>query len=89
MMSADEPGLDVAEQGMDDREELAGIGCCALDHRRVLQMLAEASVAAAIAGKPVGQEMGLGCNVRLEEGAEFGARRGRQAIRALPAKNPC
>src|SRR5467141_681147 len=78
MMSADEPGFDVAEQGMDNREELAGIGCFALDHRHVLQMLAEAGVTTAIAGKPVGQEMGSGCNVRLEEGAEFGARRGRQ-----------
>src|ERR1700694_436487 len=78
VMSADEPGFDVAEQGMDDREELAGIGSFALDHWRVLQMLAEAGVATAIAGKPVGQEMGLGRDVRLEEGAEFGARRGRQ-----------
>src|SRR6201993_1533448 len=42
------------------------------------QMLAEAGVTTAIAGKPVGQEMGLRCNVRLEEGAEFGAGRGRQ-----------
>src|SRR6266851_4100700 len=78
MVSADEPGFDIAEQSMDDREELAGIDSFALDHRRVLQMLAEAGVAAAIAGKPVGQEMGPGRNVRLEEGAEFGARRGRQ-----------
>src|SRR5258706_16206066 len=50
----------------------------ALDHRRVLQMLVKASVAAAIAGKPVGQEMGPGHDVRLEEGAEFGTRRGWQ-----------
>jgi uncharacterized protein (TIGR00730 family) len=63
---------------MDDREEFAGIGFFALDHRRVLQMLVEASVAAAIAGKPVGQEMGPGHDVRLEEGAEFGTRRGWQ-----------
>src|ERR1700731_2005717 len=77
VMSADKPGFNVAEQGMDDREERAGIGGFALDHRRVLQMLAEAGVTTAIAGKPVGQEMGLGCNVRLEKGAEFGARRGR------------
>src|SRR5246500_4477091 len=41
-------------------------------------MLAEAGVTTAIAGKPVGQEMGLGGNVRLEEGAQFGAGRGRQ-----------
>src|SRR5258708_28398653 len=77
-MGADEPGFDVAEQGMDDREELAGIGSFALDYRRVLQMLAEAGIAAAIAGEPVGQEMGLGRDVRFEEGAEFGAGRGGQ-----------
>jgi hypothetical protein len=49
VMGADEPGFDVAEQGMDDREELASIGAFALHHRRVLQMLAEGGVAAAIA----------------------------------------
>ena len=54
VMSADEPGFDVTEQSMDDREELAGIGCLALDHRRVLQILAEAGVicSRAIAGLP-------------------------------------
>ena len=54
VMGADEPGFDVAEQRMDDREELAGIGALVLDHRRVLQMIAEGGVAAAIAGEPVG-----------------------------------
>ena len=54
------------------------------------EVLAEGGIAAAIAGEPVGQEMGPGRDVRLEEGAEFGAGRGRStAIRALPAKNPC
>jgi hypothetical protein len=76
VMGADQPGFDVAEQGMDDREERAGIGAFVLDYRGVLQVLAEAGVAAAIAGEPVGQEMGPGRDVRLEEGAEFGARRG-------------
>ena len=37
VMGADEPGFDVAEQGVDDREELAGIGAVVLDHRGVLQ----------------------------------------------------
>src|SRR5882724_1444249 len=41
-------------------------------------MLAKGGVAAAIAGEPVGQEMGPGREVRLEEAAEFSARRGRQ-----------
>ena len=41
-------------------------------------MLAEGGIAAAIGGEPVGQEMGPGCDIRLEKGAEFGARRGRQ-----------
>src|ERR1700724_848312 len=77
-MSADEPGFDVAEQGMDDREELTGIGAVVLHHRGVRQMLAEGGIAAAIAGEPVGQEMGPRCDIRLEEGAEFDARRGWQ-----------
>jgi hypothetical protein len=58
--------------------EGAGIGACVLDDRRVLQMLAEVGVAAVIAGKPVGQQMGLGGDIRLEKGAQFSARRGRQ-----------
>ena len=52
MMGADQPGFDVAEQRVNDREELAGIGAFALDHRRVFQILAE--IGASIAGKPVG-----------------------------------
>ena len=35
MMGADQPGFDVAEQGVDDREEFAGIGAVVLDHRGV------------------------------------------------------
>src|SRR5439155_333267 len=78
VMGADEPGFDVAEQGVDDREELAGIGGFVLHHRRVLQMLAEGGLAAAIAGEPVGQQMGPGRDIGLEEGTEFAAGRGRQ-----------
>ena len=78
VMSADEPGFDVAEQGMDDREELTGIGAVVLHHRGVRQMFAEGGIAAAIGGEPVGQEMGPRCDIRLEEGAEFDARRGWQ-----------
>jgi hypothetical protein len=33
MMSADQPGFDVAEQSVDDREEFGGIGAVVLDHR--------------------------------------------------------
>ena len=36
MMGADQPGFDVAEQRVDDREELAGIGAVVLDDRGVL-----------------------------------------------------
>jgi hypothetical protein len=32
MVGADQPGFDVAEQGVDDREEFAGIYAVALDH---------------------------------------------------------
>jgi hypothetical protein len=63
VMGADEPGFDVAEQGVDDREELAGIGAVVLDHRGVLQMLVEGGLAAAIAGEPVGQEMRPGGDI--------------------------
>src|SRR5437588_2773422 len=78
VMGADEPGFDVAEQRMDDREELAGIGALVLDHRRVLQMLGEGGIAAAITREPVGQEMGPGCDIFFEKGAELGTRCGRQ-----------
>ena len=33
MMGADQPGFDVAEQRVDDREELAGVGAVVLDDR--------------------------------------------------------
>jgi hypothetical protein len=36
VMGADEPGFDVAEQGMDNRQAGAGIGGLGLDDRRVL-----------------------------------------------------
>jgi hypothetical protein len=72
-ISAARTGGDVSD-GLDRGAQAAPR--IAVDHRRVLQMLVEAGVAAAIAGKPVGQEMGPGHDVRLEEGAEFGARRG-------------
>jgi len=78
VMSADKPGFDVAEQRMDDREELAGVGAFVLDHRGMSEVLAEGGIAAAIAREPVGQKVRLGLDIRLEEGAEFGARRGRQ-----------
>src|ERR1700720_2241096 len=68
MMGADQPGFDVAEQRVDDREELAGIGAVVLDHRGVLQILTEIGVAAAIAGKPVGQQMRIGGDIGVEEG---------------------
>jgi hypothetical protein len=60
-MGADQPGFDVAEQRVDDREEFAGLGAVVLDHRGMFQILAKTSVAAAITGnlpiklKQVGQ----------------------------------
>ena len=65
-------------QGVDDREELAGIGAVVLDHRGVFQMLVEGGVAAAIASEPVGQEMRPGCDISGQKGTELGAGRGRQ-----------
>ena len=78
MMGADQPGFDVAEQRMDDREEFAGIGAAVLDHRGVFQIRAETGVAAAIAGKPVGQQMRIGGDIGFEEDPQFGPGRGRQ-----------
>ena len=49
-----------------------------LDHWRVLQMLGEGGIAAAITREPVGQQMGPGRDIVFEEGAELGTRRGRQ-----------
>ena len=57
-MGADQPSFDVAEQGVDDGKELAGIGAVTLDHRGVFQIRAE--IGAAIAGKPIGQQMRIG-----------------------------
>src|SRR6516225_2220720 len=77
-MGADEPGFDVAEQGMDDREELAGLGALVLDHRGVPQVPAEIGVLTAIAGKAVGQELRIGRDICFEEGAKLGSGGGRQ-----------
>src|SRR5437899_7977469 len=77
-MGADEPGFDVAEPRMDDREEFASVGAFVLDDGGVPEVFAEGGIAAAIAGEPVGQEVRLGLDIRLEEGAEFGAGGGRQ-----------
>jgi hypothetical protein len=62
--------FDVAEQRMADREELAGIGAHALDHRGMLQILAE--IGAAIAGKPIGQQMRIGGDIGFKKGPQFG-----------------
>ena len=76
MMCANQPGFDVAEQRVNDREEFAGIGAVVLDHRGVFQIVAE--IGAAIAGKPVGQQMRIGGDIGFEEGCQFGPRRRRQ-----------
>ena len=81
MMGADQPGFDVAEQRVDDREEFGGIGAVALDHRGVFQILAETGVAAAIAGKPIGQQMRIGGNIGFKEGPSSG--------RSPPAARRC
>ena len=88
MMGADQLGFDVAEQGVDDREEFAGIGAVVLDHRGVFQIRAE--IGAAIAGKPIGQQMRIGGNIGFKEGPQFRpVAAGSTAMRASPAKNPC
>src|SRR6516162_5883831 len=90
MMGADQPGFDVAEQRVDDREEFGGIGAVALDHRGVFQILAETGVAAAITGKPIGQQMRIGRHICFKKDPQFGPlAAGSTAMRASPAKNPC
>lgn len=43
VMGADQPRFHVAEDAMDDREELRRIGAIALDDRRVLEMSGNAA----------------------------------------------
>jgi hypothetical protein len=50
VVGAGEPGFDVAEQGMDDREEFRGVSAVVLDDRRVLDMLAEIGLLTAVSG---------------------------------------
>src|SRR5215469_4850694 len=78
MMGADQPGFDVAEQRVDDREEFAGIGAVALHHWGVFQITAEIGGAAAITGKPIGQQMRFGGDIGFEESSQLGPGRGRQ-----------
>src|SRR2546423_14712386 len=77
-MGADEPGFDVAEEGMDDWEEGAGIGGFVLNHWRVLQMLGGGGIAAAITPEPLGQQTGPRRDIVFLEGPELDRRRGRQ-----------
>src|SRR4051794_24294804 len=89
-MGADEPGFDVAEEGMDDWEEGAGIGGFVLNHWRVLQMLGEGGIAAAITREPVGQQTGPGRELSFRKAPSSTAvAAGSTAMRALPAKKPC
>jgi hypothetical protein len=44
----------------------------------VFQIIAEIGVAAAIAGKPVGQQARIGGDIRFKKGPQFGPRRRRQ-----------
>lgn len=78
MMSADQPRLDVAEDGMDDGEEFGGIGCSVQDHRGVFEVIAESGVASLIGFKTIRQQMRLGRDIGLEESAEFHGIGGRQ-----------
>jgi len=57
VMGADQPGLHVAEDGMDDREELGGIGAGALDDRGVLEMSGQCRLAPLVPHEAVGQQV--------------------------------
>src|SRR5215469_9774078 len=90
MMGADQPGFDVAEQRVDDREEFAGIGAVALHHWGVFQIIAEIGGAAAITGNPSVSRCDLAAILALRKAPSSAAvAAGNTAMRALPAKNPC
>src|SRR5438045_2741092 len=73
VMGADEPGFDVAEEGMDDWEEGAGIGGFVLNHWRVLQMLGEGGNASLI---------------RLQQAAQWTGRTLAQSVAQLMRHGP-
>ena len=75
-MGIDEPGFDVAEQGVDGREERADIGAVRPGPPGCASMLVEGGIAAAIAGEPVGQEMRPGRDISGQNGAGRGRRHG-------------
>jgi hypothetical protein len=78
MMGADQPRFDVAEKRVDDREEFTGTGAVPLHHRGMFQIIAEIGVAAAIAGKPISQQMRFGGDIGFQEGSQFSPGRGWQ-----------
>jgi hypothetical protein len=89
-MGADEPGFDVAEKDVDDQEEFASVGRRVLDHRRMLQMLAEIGVATAIAGKPISQQVRPAARLALRKAPSSApVAAGSTAMRTPPAKKPC
>src|ERR1700756_4756188 len=50
----------------------------ALHHWGVFQIIAEIGIAAAITGKPIGQQMRFGGDIGFQEGSQFGPGRGWQ-----------
>ena len=86
VMGSDQPGFDVAEERMDDREEFARIGAGALGHRGVFQVFAKGGVAPLVSFEAVGQEVRASLDIGLEErpsSAPVAA--GSTAMRAFPA----
>ena len=71
VVSTDQPRLDIAEDGMDDREELGSVGAGILDHRCVLEMVAKCRLATLVALETVGQQVRFGGDVGFDEAAEF------------------
>ena len=72
-MGADEPGFDRAEQGVDDREELGGLGALVLDNGRVFEMVIERCLLTLLAGKAIGHEVRFDGDIVFQEDAQFGS----------------
>lgn len=78
VVRTDQSGLDVAGDGVDDREEIGGVGAVALNHWGVLQVIAKGGVFSLVAAEAMGQEMGSGLDVGFQEAAQLVGCRCRQ-----------
>ena len=77
VMGANQLGFDVAEGGMNDREELGCALAIALYNRGAFQMVAKCHSFSLVTFEPIGQQMRFGDDIGLDERPQFGAGGGR------------